>query len=242
MDADCLALLYHAASETQADLTTCGFTYVNDHGETMGTWLPTKQERVNDYCEDWIKRYGINTLCNKMLVRSCVKTRFDTQHSMGEDLKFVCDYLGDVQKITIIERPLYTYYSENAGSLTKNSRLRMEAIMYDIRNMAALAYTRQISMCLVVNRFFEQIWLILFACQSKFDLGVTLEALLLMEGLKDFSKENIPSGLKCHLIRILLNNRCTSILYAVAELKRHLDDIIHRVKGLVHEEQKIVGV
>lgn len=242
LDVDCLALLYRAASKTQADLTTCGFRYVNSFGDTLGTWLPTKQESVNDYCVDWIKRYGINTLCNKLLVRSLVKTQFDTEHAMGEDLKFVCDYLGDVQKIAIIERPLYIYYSENAGSLTKNSLLKMEAIMYDIRNLASFACEQQIPTCLVVNRFFEQVWIILFACQSKSDLGGALEALILIEGLMEFSKENKPLGFKCHLIRILLNNRCTSILYCVAELKRHLDGIIHRLKGFVHEKQQIVGV
>ena len=236
LEKDCLKLLYDAAVTVQADIVACGFRYVDSLGQTIEAWLPRKQESVQAYCSDWIRRYGINTLCNKLLVRSRIRHLFDTDHSLGEDLKFSCEYLGGARRIAIVERPLYIYYCKNEGSLTKNRALSMGSLMYDTNNLASLACAWQIPMCLVANRFFKRVLHILLACQSKPDLTGTLEALMCMEGLKEFSQAYKPGLLKYRFFRILLNNRGAGSLYAIAELKRLADGFIHGAKGRAHEK------
>lgn len=83
----------------------------------------------------------LQQLWNKVFRADIVREkaiRFDESISIGEDLRFVLDYirLGDVQEVTLIDHPLYHYMRDQAGSLMY--RIGYESIEEPLKNLAAL--------------------------------------------------------------------------------------------------------
>jgi len=83
----------------------------------------------------------LQQLWNKLFRADIVRekgVRFDESISIGEDLRFILDYirLGDVQSVTLIDQPLYHYMRDQAGSLMY--RVGYESIEEPLKNMAAL--------------------------------------------------------------------------------------------------------
>ena len=83
----------------------------------------------------------LQQLWNKVFRADIVKekgVRFDESISIGEDLRFILDYirLGNVQEVTLIDKPLYHYMRDQAGSLMY--RVGYESIEEPLKNMAAL--------------------------------------------------------------------------------------------------------
>lgn len=83
----------------------------------------------------------LQQLWNKVFRRDIVQkmgVRFDESISIGEDLRFILDYirLGDVHAVTLIDQPLYHYMRDQAGSLMY--RVGYESIEEPLKNMAAL--------------------------------------------------------------------------------------------------------
>lgn len=83
----------------------------------------------------------LQQLWNKVFRADIVKekgVRFDESISIGEDLRFILDYirLGDVREVTLIEKPLYHYMRDQAGSLMY--RVGYESIEEPLKNMASL--------------------------------------------------------------------------------------------------------
>lgn len=83
----------------------------------------------------------LQQLWNKVFQRDIIQengVRFDESISIGEDLRFILDYirLGDVQEVTLIDKPLYHYMRDQAGSLMY--RVGYESIEEPLKNMAAL--------------------------------------------------------------------------------------------------------
>lgn len=83
----------------------------------------------------------LQQLWNKVFRADIVKekgVRFDESISIGEDLRFILDYirLGDVQEVTLIDKALYHYMRDQAGSLMY--RVGYESIEEPLKNTAAL--------------------------------------------------------------------------------------------------------
>lgn len=83
----------------------------------------------------------LQQLWNKVFRADIIKekgVRFDESISIGEDLRFILDYirLGDVREVTLIDKPLYHYMRDQAGSLMY--RVGYESIEEPLKNMAAL--------------------------------------------------------------------------------------------------------
>lgn len=60
--------------------------------------------------------------CNKLYKKSNISEIFDSTLSLGEDTKFVIDYLKNVSHIKIIDECLYNVYLDNEASLNRKYR------------------------------------------------------------------------------------------------------------------------
>jgi hypothetical protein len=83
----------------------------------------------------------LQQLWNKVFRSDLIKEkglRFYESISIGEDLRFILDYirLGNVREVTLIDKPLYHYMRDQAGSLMY--RVGYESIEEPLKNMAAL--------------------------------------------------------------------------------------------------------
>ena len=113
--------------QNESALTVCGYVFID---------LPNKSRRVYRYDAEGSavsvymienpfeleKRILIQQLWNKVFRRSIIREHriaFDEQLSMGEDFKFVLDYLeaGEIHKFFVLDYPLYYYIRYSCHSL-----------------------------------------------------------------------------------------------------------------------------
>lgn len=135
---------FRAIVETGHDFAICG--YVNHDEIASGRTdiigfekAETISLRAN--LKDIQDKTLLQQLWNKIFRADIIKekgVRFDESISIGEDLRFILDYirLGDVQEVTLIDKPLYHYMRDQAGSLMY--RVGYESIEEPLKNMAAM--------------------------------------------------------------------------------------------------------
>lgn len=83
----------------------------------------------------------LQQLWNKMFLNSVVQEndiRFDESISIGEDTRFVLDYIqkSGIREVTLINQPLYHYMRDQAGSLM--FRVGYESVEEPLRNLRML--------------------------------------------------------------------------------------------------------
>lgn len=135
---------FRAAVESGHDFAICG--YVNHDEVASGRTDIVGFEKAETIplrpnLKDIQDKTLLQQLWNKVFRADIVKekgVRFDESISIGEDLRFILDYirLGDVQEVTLIDKALYHYMRDQAGSLMY--RVGYESIEEPLKNMAAL--------------------------------------------------------------------------------------------------------
>lgn len=78
-----------------------------------------------------------NKVFSRLIIMEC-NVRFDETISIGEDTRFVLDYirLGNVQNAALINQPLYHYMRDQAGSLMY--RVGYESVEEPLENLRAM--------------------------------------------------------------------------------------------------------
>lgn len=220
-----LELLITSAEDKAAEIVICGYEQVSNEGEIFYKWLPESNDSLASLCKDLIKRYGVNTLCNKLFLRDKIIHMFDINHSMGEDLKFCCDYLININRYTIVSETLYKYYVENPGSLTKHEDLKIGAIMYDTNNLLRLVKAFNIPEEVVMDRLFSAISGNLLMAQDRCKLLVIFNAIMKMDGLNNVVRLHSPTKFNYKIIRFLLLHNLRNTLFFVFKVKKIFEKI-----------------
>ncbi len=131
-----------------SDLVLCGFHHLYDGAdihkipECPGTF------ELESFKEPFLMLYEksyLNMPWNKLYRRDRMGT-FNPSLSLGEDLLFNLDYLGNCERISVIAEPLCYYIQEGAGTATLSSRKR--------ENRLELA--RRV--CRETEEFYERTW------------------------------------------------------------------------------------
>lgn len=130
-----------------AEFAVCG--YVNHDEKQNGrtdvfAWKDFEDTLTVNLKTEIEKLYGdslIQQLWNKVFVASYIKDnniRFDESISIGEDTRFILDYIkkSGIQNITLINKPLYHYMRDQSGSLM--FRVGYESVEEPITNLRKL--------------------------------------------------------------------------------------------------------
>jgi len=91
--------------------------------------------------EEILAQNLLQQLWNKLFRADIIRKnniRFDETISIGEDFRFILDYirLGDIHSAALIDKPLYHYMRDQAGSLMY--RVGYESIEEPLKNLASL--------------------------------------------------------------------------------------------------------
>lgn len=153
---------FRAMVEAGHDFAICGYVnhdeVANGRTDTIGfekaQTIPLRPNLKN--IQD---RTLLQQLWNKVFRADIVReqgVRFDESISIGEDLRFILDYirLGDVREVTLIDQPLYHYMRDQAGSLMY--RVGYESIEEPLKNMASLYRLMGIDENEIAQRIDEQ--------------------------------------------------------------------------------------
>ncbi len=106
----------------------------NHFDNTLTVELKSEIEKLYQDCL-------IQQLWNKVFVASFIRennVRFDESISIGEDTRFILDYIkkSNIQNITLINKPLYHYMRDNSGSLM--FRVGYESVEEPLINLSKL--------------------------------------------------------------------------------------------------------
>lgn len=135
---------FRALVETGHDFAICGYVnhdeVANGRTDIIG-FQKAETIPLRPNLKDIQDKTLLQQLWNKVFRADIVKEKgvcFDESISIGEDLRFILDYirLGDVQEVTFIDKALYHYMRDQAGSLMY--RVGYESIEEPLKNMAAL--------------------------------------------------------------------------------------------------------
>ena len=138
---------FRDAQEVGAEFAICGFV---NHDEVVAGrtdvygWTDFEgahQVPLRPQLEELHKANLLQQLWNKVFSRRIIAEhgiRFDETISIGEDTRFVLEYIrcGNVQKATLINRPLYHYMRDQAGSLMY--RVGYESVEEPLKNLRAM--------------------------------------------------------------------------------------------------------
>ncbi|PWM44240.1 MAG: hypothetical protein DBX47_06160 [Clostridiales bacterium] len=115
-------ILISASHESNAGLVICGYKffdgvkYFENIPACEGLFLISE---FSEYVEALYKRWLFNSPCNKLYTLTAIKTVFDVNRSIGEDLLFNIYYLQNINSICIIKKAPYIYNNISDNSLTK---------------------------------------------------------------------------------------------------------------------------
>lgn len=130
----------------QDSLVICGFYYINKFTQIKKKY----QFEINkpyiefqgDKLFDLLDKTMLQSIWNKIFKREIInkgKVEFDETQSMGEDFRFVLDYMmaAGLQKCTVINESLYYYIRANNTSLMSN--FGWNDIKYSIESLELLS-------------------------------------------------------------------------------------------------------
>lgn len=108
-----------------ADLVLCGFHHLYEGADILKLPGETRAFLLEEGEEDFLRLYEqsfLNMPWNKLYKRE-LAGRFDRSLSLGEDLLFNLDYLGQCRKIAVLSEPL-CYYIQEEQKATLSSKKR----------------------------------------------------------------------------------------------------------------------
>lgn len=126
-----VSTLLRTTEKYENSLVTCGFHYIDKsaYNKVDYLWDPESIERrveiQGEELFDAVDRIMLQNVWNKIFCREIIRKnniKFDETQSMGEDFRFVLDYMqaADLRACTVINEALYYYVRANQSSLMSN--------------------------------------------------------------------------------------------------------------------------
>ncbi len=127
----------------QVDCVVCGIAFFSDSiGDASVETPPRAVLRGRDAAAFFAAEYSatlMNSPCNKLYKKALIHSEFDASIDLGEDLLFNLQYFRSISSIAYLDKALYCYRRNIAGSLS----VKLRANMYEIANRlyeACMAY------------------------------------------------------------------------------------------------------
>lgn len=126
IEQDMCQRLLQAVQEQNTDFALCGFHHIFQGRDIIKVPKTTEIMDKKCFCEEFLGLYEqgfLNMPWNKLYRRDLISDYFETDLSLGEDLLFNLSYLENVEKISLVSKPLYHYIQErNVKTLSSKKR------------------------------------------------------------------------------------------------------------------------
>ena len=118
----------------QADCVVCGIAFFSDSlADASEEVLPRVVLRGREAAAFFAAEYSatlMNSPCNKLYKKALIHSSFDASIDLGEDLLFNLQYFRSISSIVYLDKALYCYRRNIAGSLS----VKLRANMHEIAN------------------------------------------------------------------------------------------------------------
>lgn len=157
LEPDACKKLLEEIEYAKTELVVCGY-FKHTPNETRSIIYKGKTyDEFVDLERDFINLYPklfFNYIWNKLYIREKITFRFDEEVSYGEDFIFNMNYLKNINRISVIEAPLYHYYfMDNSLATSYNSKKIIDSDrMYNYSVDFAMKLSRELSLIEIINK------------------------------------------------------------------------------------------
>jgi len=148
---DCLELLYTKIKTGNYDMVISSYFDLTEKG--MSEHKVSNEENRQLFYEQLILQGDINHPWGKIFIANKIHHLFDTNLSIGEDLKFNLEYLTKDSRIGIVEKPLYIYDNMTGASLSKNNIKKIKGLLNEYRRTFDFCNMKELN-CLFLNNLY----------------------------------------------------------------------------------------
>ena len=126
IEPDMCQRLLQAVQQQNTDFALCGFHHIFQGRDIVKVPKTTGILDKKCFCEEFLGLYEqgfLNMPWNKLYRRDLISDYFEADLSLGEDLLFNLSYLENVEKISVVTKPLYHYIQQrNVKTLSSKKR------------------------------------------------------------------------------------------------------------------------
>ena len=238
LEPDCCQVMNNIMCSEKADLVFCGLKIWKDKKLLRTPNLPSKTFNINESVRNYEFVHPIfASPCNKMFKKELIKTYFDTDKSLGEDLTFNLNYIKNCNIVSITERCLYNVRLDNENSLNRKFREDRLDVMLEL-NTLEKEHCEQTYADEDISFFYNQ-FILSFHYYFKEIINVYPKKKVMMLIQKYRKDERIKEALKksyfknkyYSLLKVILltNNKC--LIYYFIKIRKHLEKIIMNNKA-----------
>lgn len=220
----------------------------NDSNDKNNIVLDTLQEGFKDISVIgnefgyWYKNGLLNAPVSKCYKKSMIKTLFDNNISLGEDLIFVLNYLINCSNIYLCKKTLYNYILSNDNTLSSKYHINgfdmLDKVLDDTVKLSKNIWGESLDLSEVYIKYICDYCTMAERLVNFEDFNYTQKLYILNENINILKKEELLKNIKYSRFNIkiiipffLLKNRLFKVMYIYVNLKNHIKHIIRYVKA-----------
>ena len=122
LEKDMCSKMMESCFEKDFDVVICSYKKHDGDKIKNKTLLDFECEKISQFKNEFeflFENAFFNSPCNKLYKREKIKSLFDENFSIGEDLLFNLEYFKNCEKIKIISNCFYNYVDKSENSLSK---------------------------------------------------------------------------------------------------------------------------
>ena len=123
--------------ETNAELVICGYNLYKGNSKEEMPATDTVFNSMEKFAQEfnyYVVRFLIHSPWNKLYLKDKIKLLFNTDYSLGEDLLFNLNYIGNCTCIAGCAETLYNYYHVGASGYREDGVQIATTIYRELRN------------------------------------------------------------------------------------------------------------
>lgn len=233
LEPECCQVMHNIMRSEKADLVFCGLKIWKNKKLLRTPNLSSKTFCINESVKNYKFVHPIfASPCNKMFKKELIKTYFDTDKNLGEDLTFNLNYIKNCNIVSTTEQCLYNVRLDNENSLNRKFRENRLDIMLEL-NTLEKEYCEKTYINQDISFFYNQ-FILSFHYYFKEIINVYSQKKVLNLIQKYIKDERIKEALKksrfknkyYSLLKVILLTNNKYLIYFFIKTRKFLEKII----------------
>lgn len=136
--------LHIKAEKESAELVICAYKIIHKDSFVDTKLMLSHYDKWKDNFIYLFEEYYINPVWNKLYLRSKIKHSFDSNIIAGEDLLFNIRYLLEIDKVVLVNKALYSYFTDEKLRISSHSFCSLKKIYSELDSYIMLKLNNDI--------------------------------------------------------------------------------------------------
>ena len=125
-------LMHRTMVDDRTELVVCGY-WQESEIERLEKKPRNMPDGIEQKCNELIDCCCMNSVWNKLFIKSKIRSMFDESLTIAEDLKFICAYISRISSISLLPLCLYYYNTNNPMSIMHNKNAERSTIRVEYK-------------------------------------------------------------------------------------------------------------